>query len=89
MVLISGLDELSPETAGDLAGIWPNILDRCRAGRTTFVVIALDANRQPAFADQLHLQNAQMDAAGSFPWAQPGTGRVTIEDEPWDGTLLI
>jgi hypothetical protein len=89
LVLISGLDGVPPEVAGDLGGIWPNILNRWRAGRTTFLVIALEAGAQPTFEDQVHLGNAQMDAAGSLPWARPGTGRIDIEDGPWDKSMLI
>jgi len=62
----------------DLAGVLPGMLDRWRSQGRTFVVVLTGLGDRDSVAAALERANAQLDAAGSLPWAQPGTGRVPV-----------
>lgn len=78
LVLVDN-DGAADSVVADIAGILPAIVDRWRTQGVGFVVVMLGESNQPHLRRVLDKANSELDEAGALPWAQPGTGRVTIE----------
>ncbi|MCZ3386478.1 MAG: hypothetical protein LH630_05840 [Actinomycetia bacterium] len=79
LVIVTGMDQ-APEVVAPFARMLPNIVDRWRSQGGAFVVVLEGAESSGEAASALASANSALAAAGKLPWAQPGTGAVTIVD---------
>lgn len=74
---VDGIDP--PSVAAEtLAGMLPNIVDRWRSQGPAFAVVVAGTDPDDRFGQALAAANLAMDREGRLPWAQPGTGAVSV-----------
>ena len=79
LVIVEGMDR-AREIVATFARMLPNIVDRWRSQGGIFVVVLKGAESSREAASALASANSALEAAGQLPWAQPGTGAVTVVD---------
>jgi hypothetical protein len=86
LVIVDGMNHASVDVIADFAGILPPIVDRWRSQRRAFVIVLVGDDHGNQAASALIRANARLVEAGKVPWAQPGTGAVTIVDHAGAGS---
>ncbi|NMM17066.1 MAG: barstar family protein [Cellulomonas sp.] len=79
LIIVEGMDR-AREIVATFARMLPNIVDRWRSQGGIFVVVLKGAESSREAASALASANSALEAAGQLPWAQPGTGAVTVVD---------
>jgi hypothetical protein len=75
LIVVQNLGQ-SSDVVEAFAGVLPNVVDRWRSQNQPFVV--LFQGECDRLTSALAVANRKMDEAGKLPWAQPGTGAVSV-----------
>lgn len=80
LVIVDAADAVRRDVLADFAGILPAILDQWRKQGNPFVVVLVGVTHRQAALPALARANSRRAEFAKLPWAQPGTGPVTVVD---------